>query len=405
MNIFRVIASGKQKLREEFVSAFLAYLFSPSMDHGLGATLFTNVIKEIASSAKNDELLALSNDFKETLRSDLFEDERQQLDIELEFPISTSKGNKRFIDILARYKDWFFIIENKINHGSFTKNQTKRQYQGIRKILVDKGIADPRIVLIYLVPAIPIETGWATSQKYSEELSFNYDGNDFGAVVYWQPTQDEKAISMVDIIRNILKDESKGAISPLSYDIKQNLKSFIDFSLGEFKGYHYETPFKKVNTNKVLVSDVLVRDEDIYIGIQYGQGGLISKAWRNINFLKDWVSMSDEPLGWQYLELSVFKKFTQWAIDPENNDLAGIKWTGKPFGTVNLYHVAKTAGDDIHIGIKGGIKALKRMTAEDITNREYWELHPTKKNSSWFSGVEFCEIIENLPVQEVLDAY
>ncbi len=405
MNIFRVIASGKQKLREEFVSAFLAYLFSPSMDHGLGATLFTKVLKEIASSTNNDELLALSNDFKETLRSDLFDGERQQLDIELEFPVSTSNGNKRFIDILARYRNWFFIIENKINHGSFTKNQTKKQYQGIRKILADKGIVDPKIVLIYLVPAIPTETGWSASQKYNEELSFRYEGSDFGTVIYWQPTQDEKTISMVDIIRNILEEESRGAISPLSYDIKQNLKSFIDFALGEFKGYYYETSLKKVNTNKALVADILDRDEDIYIGVQYGQGGLITKAWRNPDYLKERVSVSDEPLGWQYLELSVFKKLTQWAINPEKNDLTGIEWTGKPFWAVNLYRVAKTAGKGIHIGIKGGIKVLKEMTATDILNRKYWELHPTKKNSSWLSGDEFCEVIESLPVQEVLDEY
>ena len=35
--------------------------------------------------------------------NNLFEDEKQQLDIELEFPYQSSKGSKKFIDILARY--------------------------------------------------------------------------------------------------------------------------------------------------------------------------------------------------------------------------------------------------------------------------------------------------------------
>lgn len=275
----------------------------------------------------------------------------------------------------------------------------------MKSVLKAKEIVDPRIVLIYVVPAIPNETGWSTSQKYSEELSFKYDGNDFGTVVYWQPTQDEETISIVDIIRKILKEESTGAISPLSYDIKQNLKSFIDFALGEFKGYFYETSLKRVNNNKEIVSNILSKDEDIFIGVQYGQGGLISKAWRNPDFLKERVSVSDEPLGWQYLKLAVFKKITQWAIDPESNNLSGIEWTGKPFWAVNLYRVAKTTGKDIHIGIKGGISVLKQMTADDILNRKFWELNPSKKNSSWLSGDEFCEIIEGMPVQDVLDEY
>lgn len=103
MNIFRVLASGRHKFREEFVSAFMAYLFSPSMDHGLGPKLFINVLQEIAHSANNADLLALCNEFNETLRSNLFEDEKQQLDIDLEFPYPSSRGSKRYIDILARY--------------------------------------------------------------------------------------------------------------------------------------------------------------------------------------------------------------------------------------------------------------------------------------------------------------
>ena len=46
MNLFRVIASGKHSFREEFVSAFFAYLLSPTMDHGLGARFFATLVNE-----------------------------------------------------------------------------------------------------------------------------------------------------------------------------------------------------------------------------------------------------------------------------------------------------------------------------------------------------------------------
>lgn len=35
MNLFKVFAFGKRRMREEFISAFLAWLLSPEMDHGL----------------------------------------------------------------------------------------------------------------------------------------------------------------------------------------------------------------------------------------------------------------------------------------------------------------------------------------------------------------------------------
>lgn len=43
MNIFRTLALGKHTFREEFVTAFLAYLLSLRMDHGFIGNSMTNV--------------------------------------------------------------------------------------------------------------------------------------------------------------------------------------------------------------------------------------------------------------------------------------------------------------------------------------------------------------------------
>ena len=50
MNLFGVIASGKHSFREEYVSAFFAYLLSPTMDHGLGTKLLSVLTKQIGAT-------------------------------------------------------------------------------------------------------------------------------------------------------------------------------------------------------------------------------------------------------------------------------------------------------------------------------------------------------------------
>ncbi|MEM7344842.1 MAG: PD-(D/E)XK nuclease family protein, partial [Chloroflexota bacterium] len=75
MNIFRVLASGKQTFREEFISAFMAYLLSPKMDHGLGSKIFSSLLEQIGHSLGASELIDLSEQLGDKLRSNLFSDE------------------------------------------------------------------------------------------------------------------------------------------------------------------------------------------------------------------------------------------------------------------------------------------------------------------------------------------
>jgi hypothetical protein len=122
VNIFRTLASGKHSFREEFVSAFLAYLLSPKMDHGLGYSVLSHLIQKIADNQNNQDLKALSAQFKSRLWDNIFEENGQDVAVELE--VYYPGG---FIDLVVRCGEWFILIENKIALSSKTSNQILNQ--------------------------------------------------------------------------------------------------------------------------------------------------------------------------------------------------------------------------------------------------------------------------------------
>lgn len=297
-------------------------------------------------------------------------------------------------------------LMNKIILSSKTKNQLREQYLGTKDRLTKLHGDNLIIVQIYLVPAIAGQGGWSSSQAFKDELHTKYQGEDFGTLLYWQEPSDSDELSVLTILKDLLNKEFIGAISPLAYDTKQVIKSFINFCLSEFSGYSYtkQTQVQLVDqANKIIVSDLLKQQDDLYVGIQWGKAGLINKAWRNSIFKDEQLTVSTSPKGWQYLPLAVFQKICTWAMNPDNNDLKGLEWQGKPFGTVNMYRVAKTAGNDIYIGMQGGLEKLKAMTMADFMAKEMWEVSNTRKSANWFSGKDFCDVVEEKNILSIMD--
>jgi hypothetical protein len=132
--------------------------------------------------------------------------------------------------------------------------------------------------------------------------------------------------------------------------------------------------------------------------------GVITKAWKNPQFLSQELSVSKNSRGWQYLPLKDFKILTEWALNPDKN-LSGIEWSGKPFATRYLYLVAKSAGSGIFIGIQGGLKALQAMSEDEIRRRKSWEVSNNKRSWQWFTGNDFCQTLEskNIRYTGILD--
>lgn len=153
----------------------------------------------------------------------------------------------------------------------------------------------------------------------------------------------------------MLNKESAGEISPMSFEVKHLLLSLVDFTIGGFQGFPYDrTTLGGRPSDQMKVSEALKLEGDLYIGVQYGIAGTILKAWRDSSFLVQQIKVTEDAnRGWQYLPLNDFKTVAQWAMEPDTHPLDGINWKGKPFGTQNLYRVAKSAGKGIYIGIKG----------------------------------------------------
>jgi hypothetical protein len=395
LNVFRTIASGKHAFREEFVSAFLAYLLSPKMDHGLGYAFLSRLLSHIAEANSITPLKEMVSQLRSMLWENIFDESGDQPTVELEFSIPGG-----FIDIVVRCGDWFLLIENKILAASKTGGQLKLQYEGFIKTLKEKDLLDgKKILVLYIVPAAGIGDDWTVSPDFFSELdTVPLRSGDFKALVSWQPTTDSTNYtpSIVGTIRGILADEAIGKVTPIDTEVRHTLLSLIDFVLGDFLGFHYRAATaKKANEPKLTVKKALLLEGDQYIGVQYGRGGLVSSAWRNNQFLEREVTVTDDSTrGWQYLPLQLFKQLTEWALSPENHTLSGIIWDKTPFFTHNLYRVAKYGKGEMFIGIRGGVKALEQLTADQINLRKIWELSSEQRSSDWIDTDTFCSILE-----------
>jgi hypothetical protein len=383
MNIFRVLASGRFPMREEVVSAYLAYLLSPKMDHGLGSTMLTTLLREISSHTRLSALEELVRQLDHRLRDDLFGDGTGSVGVELElaYPSGVSVG---YIDVVVRCGEWFIAIENKIALTSTTQGQLRAQYNGLRQVLEQRGLSGHRVLMVYLVPAVRNTEGWSLAQSTQEELAFERVSGDEAVLMTWQPAR-EHVLSFVETLRGVLAREGRGEMAPLSYDIRQSLLAFIDFALGEFQGYPYERAVVGPReTNQRRVGELLQTNETLFVGIRAGMAGVVRRAWRNPDFVTQQLQVSETPRGWQYLPLHDFKVLATWAMRPEAHPL-----------TAQLYLVAKAAGDKLFVGMRGGLEALKRMTPAELRQSRMWEISDQRRGSQWFSGAEFCAALES----------
>lgn len=402
MNFFKVLASGKHKLREEFISSFLAYLLSPKMDHGLGAILLLEIVERL--SKQHPSLIDLENDLwqvHDTFRENIFEEASQQVSVELEFKYPTSVNSNGYIDIVIRVNDWFIVIEVKILHTSLTNNQIMEQYNGIKRILQDNSLgSNNKVLFLYLVPAQRDLDNWTVTETFVNEIDFAKEEHDIVNLIAWQPTADNEHVSMVDILKTILQKDLCGDISPLSNDVKHAIKSFISFTMDEFHGYHYDKTANPKQVRKMEVRHILNSTSNIFLGPQYGMAGLITQAWKNPNFKTKQINTSDTKDGWQYMDINTFKTIASWAMDPDHHQLTGIDWKGRPFGVKVLYKVAKTVGNEIKIGLKGGLKTLTDASPEEILSGKFApngcpEISTTgKNNANWFDGNDFTRVLE-----------
>jgi hypothetical protein len=246
MNIFKILGSGANKLKETNVSAFLGYLLNPYADHGLGSS-FLELFLEPLIHQYQENLKAISYD----LSSNLFDvevayekgvnnvegnDGTSIIDIVIKISKKTETNKRSLISMFQNYEPLALIlIENKISSGSFTKSQIIEQYERAIKFLDNqfKENKDQKILNKYKERCFSIYVT-PSGEKFSDEIvEFSKDGMK-GLLINWNNTEGYSP-SVVLMLENLLKEENAGAIQPIEEYTKHTIKAFINFIKSDFK--------------------------------------------------------------------------------------------------------------------------------------------------------------------------
>lgn len=247
MNIFEILSAGNRVLKEEHISAVLGWMLDPYHDHGLGMELLKRVCQaSFGSEAEINKVLS-AGEFSGLVMRD-----RGRLPIHTELEVRVDvvpedepgTGNERSIDILVKIKDKIVLaIENKTSSGSIQKTQLKEEVDGLsRSMQLGQGPLfgapfnknDHKLYFVFLTPA---GVG-VTADAAMKLIDPNKCSSDSKPVhIFWKKDESragEQPLSIVEILNNILSDESIGKTSPLSGETKFLMKSFIRFIDNDF---------------------------------------------------------------------------------------------------------------------------------------------------------------------------
>lgn len=221
MNIFQVLSQGKARLHEPSISAFLGYLLDSNKDHGLGDTFIRAFIKLQGNSKLNHLLEAnFINSQVELEAAYSLNGHRKDIDIQI---IILNKEKKETFRI---------IIENKIRKNAANANQLKDYYEAILED--EKEIKNLHFVFLTPVGYSPV------LDEQFQNLQLNNNFEHTKKWIFWNDSSDGNQEGVLSIIKNIIKLESQGEITPINEYMRQTLKAFINhssFSMEKQDGY------------------------------------------------------------------------------------------------------------------------------------------------------------------------
>ncbi|MCF8304482.1 MAG: PD-(D/E)XK nuclease family protein [Bacteroidales bacterium] len=396
MNLFKVLASGRKSFQEETASAVLLWLLNPTMDHGLGYSFLSKFIQQIGESIAHEELINKVSELTAYFRGE------RENDTKIWFNLEYHVDNA-FIDIVLFMEDWIVAIENKIYQESFSTGQLEKEYNGLKrklKKLVKEGkIENDKVIMIYLIPSMKTSKVNIPPQMEVEFNELKVKNEDEKLVVTWQGKNGSKKPSIASIITEILKDERHGLIDPIPTYTRDTLKALKVFISNDFQGYTYEGSSRSGGLNplteEVLTFNKIKKRTGIgYVGVKGGNRGLLKMDAEDIkehDFQFTTANMSEEHF---WVEKDLFIKVADWLLNDIKHE---IEWPEKQLKSKVIYKIAKDY-PQIRVGIRGGEKALERMTPEKIREKE-WKISSTGKGTNeWFSGKKFKDIVEKKQV-------
>lgn len=363
MNIFKVIASGKKPFAEEQMSAVLAWLLHPQMEHGLGNQMLIRFVKAIGIDDMDD------------LRHS-FRDNNDSISCALEYYVE-GLGDRAFIDIVYFVEKYVIAIENKIYSSSVSKDQLKREFNGIMKEFPDK-----KVILVYLLPELPENDNVKSSKEYNQ---LNADNK---KLISWKET-------ICDIIGELLADESIGKIEPIPEYTRHTLKALSVFARSDFKGYDYEKASGSGGDNPSTQGRYSVVELQLkkmgFVGVQHGLSGLVKMSIIDLKKMKFQYTEIDMSSKINWISLRDFIELAEWLIYDKEPD---FKWDTKLDALSINKLVSRIKNNNIYVGIRGGEDALRQMDKESIQDKR-WGIKTTDNppTSQWIKGETFWQIL------------
>jgi hypothetical protein len=364
------------------------------MEHGLGDTVLRKFVEgigiQLESEAAKIELKEVLGEVEPTLRSS---DDENAFPFFLYLEKNVEKG---FTDLVIRIGHWWLSMENKIYGSSVShdKNQVRLQYEGLRNHLDTSPAlgAQHRIVSIFIAPS---DSSKAVQAELDAVRQVLHQG-DFATCVLWQSSGDTLPeiggyVSIVDIISDVLREESMGNIEPISEYLRHTLKAFIKFLKNDFSGYRYARPVGVGSMNQKALGRFAVKqlkNKNLgYVGVSGGLSGLLRYDVHELEAHEFQYATDDMSAERNWLPLEDFNKLASWLLGGPPPE---FHWDGV-YSADSLLRIAE-AYPQVYIGIRGGEAGLRNLSTSEIAGKR-WGVSEVRKSPQWISAGKYREIL------------
>ncbi|WP_332650012.1 PD-(D/E)XK nuclease family protein [Lysinibacillus sp. 54212] len=252
MNIFKVLSSNDGSINEPNVTSFVSYLLDPNENHGLGSRFLESFLTPI--------VLANKEQFKDLIYLDKIRDlsrnSKYEVRVQAEVKVVSLKSEwtkkTRDIDIVIELFDqtfseslpkYSFCVENKIKDGAIQKGDSQlfEETVGLINSYKDSSLEQeqPFVSFIFLT-----HSGSKRAVNEFQNLLVNLESTGIKVPCFHQVWGAEEGdsieVTVVDMLSNLLKEETVGRIEPIYEYTKHTIKSFISFIYSGFQSYKEE---------------------------------------------------------------------------------------------------------------------------------------------------------------------
>lgn len=219
MNIFYALSEGRGRLTETNLSAFLAFLLTPHAPHGLGDTFLRSFLEELAQGSGDPQR------FRAVLA-------RRSISAQVGLEVRYEGTVARIVDIdlqifdeaMTQTKLHHVIVENKIKSAAAQLDQLREQFDCVMQALRQEEPSP--VTVVFLTP--PGDAGGM--QAEFDGLQLDGVGANRKVWMRWRGvTAPGAPLTVVDLIRELLRREASAEIEPVTDYTRHTLKAFVQF--------------------------------------------------------------------------------------------------------------------------------------------------------------------------------